>query len=132
METNYDRMIEDSANQVLEAMRKRVSAEDMDKLQRAFELAREAHKEQKRKSGEPYIIHPIAVARIAAVELGLDANSVCAAFLHDVVEDTPMTVEEIGEMFGSDVAFLVDVVTKKKKSKFTTSKQVDNYQQLLD
>lgn len=132
METNYDRMIEDSANQVLEAMRKRVSAEDMDKLQRAFELAREAHKEQKRKSGEPYIIHPIAVARIAAVELGLDANSVCAAFLHDVVEDTPMTVEEIGQMFGSDVAFLVDVVTKKKKSKFITSKQVDNYQQLLD
>lgn len=132
MDSNYDMQIAESASQVFEVMRNRVSPEELGRLQRAYRFAREAHKLQKRKSGEPYIIHPIAVARICAVELKLDANSVCTAFLHDVVEDTPTTVEEIEEMFGSDVAFLVDVVTKKKKKKYNTSKQVDNYQQLLD
>lgn len=132
METNYDMQVAESASQVFEFMRNRVSSEELDRLQRAYRFAREAHKLQKRKSGEPYIIHPIAVARICAVELKLDANSVCAAFLHDVVEDTPTTVEEISEMFGTDVAFLVDVVTKKKKKLYSTSKQVDNYHQLLD
>ncbi len=132
MDNNYDMQIAESASQVFEVMRNRVSDEEMDRLQRAYRFAREAHKLQRRKSGEPYIIHPIAVARICAVELKLDANSVCAAFLHDVVEDTPTSVEEISDMFGADVAFLVDVVTKKKKKLYNTSKQVDNYQQLLD
>lgn len=132
MEIKYDTQIADSASRVFAAMKGRVSDADLDRLHRAFEFAKEAHKLQKRKSGEPYIIHPIAVAKICAIELKLDANSVCAAFLHDVVEDTPTTVEEIKEMFGDDVAFLVDTVTKKKKSSYSTSKQVDNYQQLLD
>lgn len=129
---NYDVQIAEAASQVFEVMRERVSDTELQLLQRAYRFAREAHKSQKRKSGEPYIIHPIAVARIAAVELKLDANSVCAAFLHDVVEDTPTTVEEIKAMFGADVAFLVDVVTKKKKNGLKASKQVANYQQLLD
>lgn len=97
----------------------------------AYELAAEAHKEQKRKTGEPYIIHPIAVARIVAEELELDANPVMAAFLHDVVEDTQYTIEDIRERFGEDVAFLVGVVTKQKKEKYDKSKQVDNYRQIL-
>ncbi|MBQ0022608.1 MAG: bifunctional (p)ppGpp synthetase/guanosine-3',5'-bis(diphosphate) 3'-pyrophosphohydrolase [Prevotellaceae bacterium] len=132
METNYDIIVAEAATQVLEAMKNRVSPEEMASLTRAYRFASEAHKEQKRKSGEPYIIHPISVARIAAVEMKLDANSVCAAFLHDVVEDTPTTIEQIEEMFGSDVAFLVDVVTKKKNKVKIASKQVANYQQLLD
>ena len=100
-------------------------------VRNAYELAAEAHKEQKRKTGEPYIIHPIAVARIVAEELELGANPIMAAFLHDVVEDTPYTIEDIRERFGDDVAFLVGVVTKQKKEKYDKSKQVDNYRQIL-
>lgn len=132
MEIDYDIAIREKANKVFSAMKNRVTSEELDRLYRAYEFARESHKLQRRKSGEPYIIHPIAVASIAAIELKLGANSVCAAFLHDVVEDTPTTIEEIEEMFGSDVAFLVDTVTKKKKNSYIRSKQVDNYQQLLD
>lgn len=113
-------------------MESRSSAEEMERLRRAFEFAREAHANQKRKTGEPYIIHPIAVALIAATEINLDVNSVIAAFLHDVVEDTPHTIEEIEEMFGSDVAFLVRVVTKQKKEKYEMSKQLDNFKQMLN
>lgn len=132
MGIDYDIVIREQANKVFSAMKNRVTSEELDRLHRAYEFAREQHKLQRRKSGEPYIIHPIAVASIAAIELKLGANSVCAAFLHDVVEDTPTTIEDIEQMFGSDVAFLVDTVTKKKKSSYTRSKQVDNYQQLLD
>ncbi|MBO4945470.1 MAG: bifunctional (p)ppGpp synthetase/guanosine-3',5'-bis(diphosphate) 3'-pyrophosphohydrolase [Muribaculaceae bacterium] len=131
MEQNYEELIERRAAHVMDVMRPRVSAEDMDRLQRAFELAREAHKTQRRKTGEPYILHPIAVATIAAEELMLDTNPVIAAFLHDVVEDTPHTLDEIREMFGDDVAFLVGVVTKQKKEKYEMSKQLDNFKQML-
>lgn len=108
-----------------------VDGKQMQLVHNAYELAAEAHKEQKRKTGEPYIIHPIAVARIVAEELELGANSVMAAFLHDVVEDTKYTIEDIRERFGDDVAFLVGVVTKQKKEKYDKSKQVDNYRQIL-
>ncbi len=128
---DYDSIVKEAAERVFKSMEPRVSERQMKQLRDAFEFAREAHKEQRRKSGEPYIIHPIAVAQIAAEELMLDTNSVTASFLHDVVEDTPYTVDDITERFGEDVAFLVDVVTKKKKNTYKTSKQVDNYQQLL-
>lgn len=131
METNYDKQIEQAAEHVFSVMSRRVRPGDLEQIKEAFEYAKEAHKEQRRKSGEPYIIHPIAVANIAAEELKLDAHSVMAAFLHDVVEDTPTTVEDIESMFGEDVAHLVDVVTKKKKQQYKTSKQVDNIEQLL-
>ena len=88
---NYDKMIQKKAQIVFMEMEKRVSAEDMARIRAAYELASEAHAEQKRKSGEPYIIHPIAVATIVAEELKLGANPVIAAFLHDVVEDTDYT-----------------------------------------
>lgn len=132
MERNYQQEIEQAVAKVFQVMEQRVCPEDMQRIHRAYELASEAHSAQRRKSGEPYIIHPISVALIAASELKLDADSVIASFLHDVVEDTDYTLQDIENMFGSSVAQLVDVVTKKKKMAYNTSKQVDNYQQLLD
>lgn len=132
METNYDKIVQEAADKVFASMEYRVQPQQLQQLNDAFEFAREAHKEQRRKSGEPYIIHPISVAMIAAEELMLDTNSVTASFLHDVVEDTPYTVEDIKERFGDDVAFLVDIVTKRKKDTYRMSKQVDNYEQLLE
>ena len=132
MKPNYDMMIQEKAQAVFAEMEKRVSAEDMARIRAAFELAREAPAEQKRKSGEPYIIHPIAVATIVATELKLGANPVIAAFLHDVVEDTDYTIDDIRQRFGDDVAFLVSVVTKKSTGHYEISKQVDNYRQMLN
>ena len=124
--------IQRRANEVFSAMEKRCTIDEMQLMQKAFNFAREAHRDQTRKSGEPYIIHPIAVAMIIANELQLGAAPVCAAFLHDVVEDTPCTIEKIQQMFGDDVAFLVSVVTKKKKSQYDMSKQLDNFKQMFD
>ena len=132
MMKNYNMMILEKAQVVFMEMEKRVSAEDMARIHAAFELAREAHSEQKRKSGEPYIIHPISVATIVAIELKLGANPVIAAFLHDVVEDTDYTIDDIRQRFGDDVAFLVSVVTKKSTGIYEISKQVDNYKQMLN
>lgn len=87
MKQNYDMIIEEKVQKVFSEMEKRVSTEDMVRIHEAYELDREAHAEQKRKSGEPYIIHLIAVATIVAIELKLGANPVIAAFLHDVVEE---------------------------------------------
>ncbi len=118
---------------LLVRLSRRFSAEDIKRIGEAYQLAREAHKEQRRKSGEPYIMHPVAVAKIVAEELRLGANPIIAAFLHDVVEDTAYTIEDISERFGEDVAFLVDVVTKKKKKGTpTSSSQIDNYKQMLN
>ena len=132
MMQNYDKIIQEKAQVVFMEMEKRVSAKEMTRIRAAFELAREAHAEQKRKSGEPYIIHPIAVATIVAEELKLGANPVIAAFLHDVVEDTAYTIDDIRQRFGDDVAFLVNVVTKKSTDHYEISKQVDNYKQMLN
>lgn len=119
--------------QLLARLARRLSSDDITRINDAYLLAREAHMEQRRKSGEPYIMHPVAVAKIVAEELRLGANPIIAAFLHDVVEDTPYTVEDIAERFGDDVAFLVDVVTKKKKkSTASHSSQIDNYKQMLN
>ena len=125
--------IDEQVEELLGRLARRFSAEDIQRIGDAYVLAREAHKEQRRKSGEPYIMHPVAVAKIVAEELRLGANPIIAAFLHDVVEDTPYTVDDIRERFGDDVAFLVNVVTKKKKkSNVKTSSQIDNYKQMLD
>lgn len=131
METNYDALIQASADELFQKMSLKEDAEDLGRLRAAFEFAREAHSPQKRKSGEPYIIHPVSVARIVAEELELGADPVIAAFLHDVVEDTPYTIEDIRERFGDEVAFLVGVLTKKKQDKYVHSKQVDNFRQIL-
>jgi GTP pyrophosphokinase len=114
------------------AIEPRMTQEDMKRIKAAFKLAEKAHETQTRNSGEPYILHPIAVARIIGEELLLGVNTIMAAFLHDVVEDTPVEIETIRDKFGEDVAFLVDVVTKKKKEKYEMSKQLDNFKQMLD
>lgn len=134
METapDYEAIIQQCASHVFGVMAARVSADDLRRIINAFELARVAHAKQKRKTGEPYILHPIAVATIAAEELQLGPNTVCAAFLHDVVEDTSYTLDDIRERFGEDVAYLVGVVTKPKKDIYDESRQVDNYRQILD
>lgn len=128
---DYEQIVNNLAQQVFDAIAPRVSPEDMERVRQAYFLAKEAHEPQKRKSGEPYILHPVSVALIVAKELQLDANTVITAFLHDVVEDTPYTVEDIRQRFGNDVAGLVNVVTKQKKESYQTTKQVDNYQQIL-
>ncbi len=124
--------IQRRAHEVFSAMESRSSLEEMQLMHKAFNFAREAHSQQRRKTGEPYIIHPIAVALIVAKELQLGAAPVCAAFLHDVVEDTPTTIDNIRDMFGEDVAFLVKVVTKQSKKQYAMSKQLDNFKQMLD
>lgn len=132
MQTDYDKIIEQRAQHVFDIMEPRTSAPDMNRLKDAFSLAREAHASQVRKTGEPYILHPVAVANIAAEELHLDVNSVIAAFLHDVVEDTPHPIGELRTRFGDDVAFLVEVLTKKEKKNYELSRQVDNFRQILE
>ena len=124
--------IQKAADHVFDVMEKRVSREDLQRIKDAYALAELAHRGQKRNTGEPYIIHPIAVATIAAEELELDANTVIAAFLHDVVEDTEYTLDDIRARFGDDVTFLVDAVTKRKKHNYEYTKQVDNYRQILE
>lgn len=127
----YEEKIQASVESIFTMLAKRLDEEQMKMVRAAYNFAAVAHKDQKRKTGEPYIIHPIAVARIVAEEMGLGANPVMAAFLHDVIEDCPYTIDDIRERFGDDVAFLVGVVTKQKKAKYDKSKQVDNFRQIL-
>lgn len=124
-------LLEDYVQGLFSNLKQKMTSEDMERIVAAYMLAKEAHQGQMRKSGEPYIIHPIAVALIVAEEFELGANPIMAAFLHDVVEDTPYTLDDIKERFGEDVAFLVGVVTKQKKSEYNQSKQIDNYRQIL-
>ncbi len=131
MERMYEEKIQASVESIFAMLAKRLDEEQMKMVRAAYNFAAVAHKDQKRKTGEPYIIHPIAVARIVAEEMGLGANPVMAAFLHDVIEDCPYTIDDIRERFGDDVAFLVGVVTKQKKAKYDKSKQVDNFRQIL-
>ena len=109
-------------DKLLHSMQGNFSENDIEKVKNAFDIADKAHKEQKRRSGEPYIIHPVAVAQIL-IGMGMDSDSICAALLHDVVEDTPTTSEEIRAMFGKDVEHLVDGVTKLGQIPLAASKE---------
>ena len=126
------KMIDKGVEELLALLSRRIDSDDVNRIREAYEFAKEAHKDQRRKSGEPYIMHPLAVARVVAEELGLGPEPIIAAFLHDVAEDTQYSIEDIKEKFGPDVAFLVNVVTKKKKKHYESSKQIDNYKQMLD
>lgn len=105
---------------------------DLDKIMKSYELAKKQHEGQTRDSGEPYITHPIAVA-IIVVGLGMDTDSVCAALLHDVVEDTEFTLEQISKEVGSDVAMLVDGLTKLRKLPLATKEeqQAENVRKII-
>lgn len=119
------------------AVRRCANQQEIDTVQKAFDFANEAHKGVRRRSGEPYIIHPIEVAKIVVNEIGLGCKSIVAALLHDVVEDTDYTVEDIRNLFGDKIATLVDGLTKIKtvldnedKSK-VKSIQAENFKRIL-
>lgn len=107
--------------------------EDKKLIRSAFEIAVDAHKEQRRKSGEAYIFHPIAVAKIVASEIGLDATSIASALLHDVVEDSEYTLDDIERMFGETIARIVDGLTKIShlKKDMNISQQAENFRKML-
>ncbi len=113
------------------------SQEDLDFIKKAFYFAKDAHKGIRRKSGEPYMIHPIAVAKIVVDEIGLGVKSVVAALIHDVVEDTDYTVADIGHIFGEKIARMVDGLTKMAEvfisgsARDETSKQAENFKKML-
>ena len=112
----------ESFYKIVDSIKDSFSAEDINRIKKAFEIADESHKDQKRRSGEPYIIHPVAVAKILA-DMGMDADSICAALLHDVVEDTEKTAEEISQMFGAEVEVLEEGVTKLGQIPLSASKE---------
>src|SRR5690606_29426028 len=109
-----------------------LTADDKKLIRKAFDLAVDAHKDQRRKTGEPYIFHPIEVAKIVANEIGLGATSIAAALMHDVVEDTSYTLEDIEELFGPKIAKIIDGLTKISiLNKQDVSIQSENYKKLL-
>ena len=132
-ETEDERMVNEAYQRLIDAYlasRHRKHTEIIDK---AFNFAREAHKGVRRLSGEPYIMHPIAVAQIACEEIGLGSTSICAALLHDVVEDTDYTVEDIANIFGPKIAQIVDGLTKISGGIFgdKASAQAESFKKLL-
>ena len=128
-----DRIIEDAFREVLDGYLKSNHRKKVEIIERAFKFAKEAHKGIRRRSGEPYILHPIAVAKNASQEIGLGSTSICAALLHDVVEDTDYTVEDIEQNFGKKIAQLVEGLTKISGGIFgdKASAQAENFRKLL-
>ena len=119
-------------DKLTEAIRASGRAYNMDMIEKAYRMANEAHKDARRRSGEPYICHPLAVARLV-LDLGMDTESIAAALLHDVVEDTPITIDEVKSAFGAEVALLVDGVTKLTKIQFSSieEQQAENLRKML-
>ena len=119
-------------NELLSILERSGSSYDIDRITAAYRFAEESHGDQRRVSGIPYILHPTSVACIVA-ELGMDADSICGALLHDVVEDTIVSLDEISKMFGSDVAKLIDGVTKISKIPYSTreEQQAENIRKML-
>lgn len=130
---NEKKMVDDAFNHLLQTYLDSPHRKKVDIITKAFNFARQAHKGVRRLSGEPYILHPIAVAQIACEEIGLGSTSICSALLHDVVEDTDYTVEDIENMFGSKIATIVDGLTKISGGIFgtNTSIQAENFKKLL-
>ena len=124
--------IKEAFDDLLKSLRKDTSKESRQKIKEAFEFANEAHKGVKRRSGEPYIMHPLAVAKIATKEIGLGTTSVISALLHDVVEDTDYTVEDIANLFGPKVASIVDGLTKISGVMGSdTSQQAESFRKMI-
>ena len=128
-----DKMVNAAYQHLLDTYLASPHRRDVAAIERAFNFARQAHKGVRRLSGEPYIMHPIAVAQIACGEIGLGSISIQAALLHDVVEDTDYTVEDISNIFGPKVAQIVDGVTKISGGIFGSkaSTQAETFKKLL-
>ena len=119
-------------HELVDLMKKSNHEYDFELIDKAYRFAEEKHGDQRRASGIPYILHPTSVACILA-ELGMDTESVAAALLHDVVEDTPVTLEEIISMFGQEIAELIDGVTKLGKIPYSSreEQQAENIRKML-
>ena len=128
-----DKMVEDAFQQLVDSYLTTKHRKKIDLITKAFNFAKHAHKGVRRLSGEPYIMHPIAVAQIVCSEIGLGSTSICSALLHDVVEDTDYTVEDIENMFGAKIAQIVDGLTKISGGIFGdhASAQAENFKKLL-
>ena len=128
-----DKLINDAFQELLNSYSASRHRKKIDLITKAFNFARQAHKGVRRLSGEPYIMHPIAVAQIACSEIGLGSTSICSALLHDVVEDTDYTVEDIENIFGPKIAQIVDGLTKISGGIFgeQASAQAENFKKLL-
>ena len=128
-----DKLVDDAFQRLLNSYLNSRHRKKVDLITKAFNFARQAHKGVRRLSGEPYIMHPIAVALIASEEMGLGSTSICSALLHDVVEDTDYTVEDIELMFGAKIAQIVDGLTKISGGIFgeQASAQAENFKKLL-
>jgi GTP pyrophosphokinase len=117
---------------LLQALGTKIKKGDKQLVRQAFELSAEAHKSMRRKSGEPYILHPLAVAQICVEEIGLGIRSTICALLHDTVEDTDITLEDIEREFGTEIAKIVDGLTKISNVMDTnTSQQAENFKKIL-
>ena len=132
-DTNDEQLIQAGFQQLLKDYMNSNHRQKVDLITKAFNFANQAHAGVKRRSGEPYIMHPIAVAEIVCKEIGLGSTSICAALLHDVVEDTEYTVEDIRNMFGDKIAQIVDGLTKISGGIFgdQASAQAENFRKLL-
>ena len=132
-EQQDDELINGAFQQLLDSYLASRHRKKVDLITKAFNFARQAHKGVRRLSGEPYIMHPIAVAQIACSEIGLGSTSICSALLHDVVEDTDYTVEDIENIFGPKIAQIVDGLTKISGGIFgeQASAQAENFKKLL-
>lgn len=128
-----EKMVDEAFQKLLDSYLASRHRKKVDIITKAFNFARQAHKGVKRLSGEPYIMHPIAVAQIASEEMGLGSTSICSALLHDVVEDTDYTVEDISNIFGPKIAQIVDGLTKISGGIFgeQASAQAENFKKLL-
>lgn len=128
-----EKQINDAFQELLNRYLESKHRKKVEIITKAFNFAKQAHKGVRRRSGEPYILHPIAVARIACVEIGLGSTSICSALLHDVVEDTDYTVEDIENLFGPKIAQIVDGLTKISGGIFgdRASAQAENFKKLL-
>lgn len=124
-------MIESAYQDMVASVKSPMDDRDRENIRGAYELAVKAHQTQRRKSGEPYILHPIAVAKICAMEIGLGPTAITAALLHDVVEDTEVTLEEIHRHFGGRIANIVDGLTKLDSAYNAESPQAENFKKVL-
>ncbi|MGA0284551.1 MAG: RelA/SpoT family protein [Saprospiraceae bacterium] len=129
-ETEY-KEIDKEFHSLIKKVRPKCTEEDLNNLDKAYNLILKAHNYQRRKSGEPYVFHPIEVARICFEEIGLGATSIISALLHDVVEDTDTSLEEVGDVFGAKITKIVDGLTKLDGTYNIENKQAENFKKVL-